>query len=192
MLEFGHFVSYHNHIDNQTKFVWLFFQHYICNFMLCILNLFLPINFCCVDASGLWKFITAALGPQYTGLLVGATDLMEWQGLRADDWLGCEFQKGKWRRFYLQRTSGHHCGWGSQGLYFHLEWGCEVIGIKLDVSKVHVPGCCMPTHMPLELSHSYLFTTTLCQTKSDDNAFLFEPVGFFSDISQEGWKFPPY
>lgn len=53
MLEFGHFVSYHNHIDNQTKFVWLFFQHYICNFILCVLNLFLPINFCCVENG--WK-----------------------------------------------------------------------------------------------------------------------------------------
>lgn len=25
MLEFSHFVSYHNYIDNQTKFAWLFF-----------------------------------------------------------------------------------------------------------------------------------------------------------------------
>lgn len=81
--------------------------------------------------------------------------------------------------------SGQHCAWG-QGLPFHLECAREVSGIKLDVSKVSIPGCCTPTHRPLELSHSYLFITALCQTKLDDKVFLFEPVGFLRDIRQEG------
>lgn len=51
MLEFGYFVSYDSHIENQTKVIWLVFQHYMCNLIFWILNnLFLPINFCCVKS----------------------------------------------------------------------------------------------------------------------------------------------